>query len=31
MTMVIDGTNGCTFPDSTIQTTTGKKIGRAHV
>ena len=24
MTMVIDGTNGCTFPDSTIQTTTGK-------
>ena len=24
MTMVIDGTNGCTFPDSTVQTTTGK-------
>ena len=24
MSMIIDGTNGCTFPDTTVQTTTGK-------
>ena len=24
MSMIIDGSNGCTFPDTTVQTTTGK-------